>query len=156
MTDLAKLANKISYMWKNPINFNTLIGKTIVSIEKDNNVILFTALDNEQYIMFHNQDCCECVEIEEIIGDLNDLIGTPILSASEDSNRDNPKPCRYQEKDYDDKADITYDDSHTWTFYNIATIKGYVTLRWYGRSNGYYSESVSFYSFTEKELEDEH
>ena len=72
MTDLAKLANKISYMWKNPINFNTLIGKTIVSIEKDNNVILFTALDNEQYIMFHNQDCCECVEIEEIIGDLND------------------------------------------------------------------------------------
>ena len=30
----------------------------------------------------------------------------------------------------------------------MTTAKGYVTVRWYGTSNGYYSESVSFAEIT--------
>jgi hypothetical protein len=35
----------------------------------------------------------------------------------------------------------------TWTELGVAA-KGYVTVRWYGTSNGYYSESVSFREIT--------
>jgi len=79
-----------------------------------------------KFRFYHYQDCCESVDISEIIGDLDDLIDTPILEAREDSESDS--------EDY---------GTYTWTFYNFRTIKGSVTVRWYGSSNGYYSESVS-------------
>jgi hypothetical protein len=43
-----------------------------------------------------------------------------------------------------DKAKEDYDESFLWTFYRIQTDKGVVVFRWYGSSNGYYSEEVSF------------
>ena len=83
--------------------------------------------------MFQEQECCEKVWLEEVVGDLDDLVGTPIIKASEDTSR--PDPGKLPGSD---------ESRHTWTFYNIATAKGHVTLRWYGSSNGYYSESVDF------------
>ena len=79
--------------------------------------------------MFHEQDCCESVQVEDVAGDMQDLVGSPIVQAEESSNSDNP-PLRCE--------------SFTWTFYRLATAKGQVVLRWLGESNGYYSESVSF------------
>ena len=37
--------------------------------------------------MMHHQDCCESVAVEDVIGDLADLIGTPILLAEEADQR---------------------------------------------------------------------
>lgn len=123
------------------INVNELLGKTLVSVEKtqyqDNDALLFTTDTGEQYGMTHIQDCCEQVWLEEIIGNLDDLVGHPLLIAEEANS------TLHALQDPGPKHEST--ESYTWTFYKFATIRGYVDLRWYGTSNGYYSESVSFF-----------
>ena len=117
----------------NNVDFSVLKGKVLKDVKVDGREqIIFTTNDNKEYKMCHIQDCCENVYIADIIGDIKDLIGSEILLAEESTNRDNP-------------PDEDYIESFTWTFYKLATIKGYVDIRWYGSSNGYYSESVELY-----------
>jgi len=122
-----------------------LKGKTLVSVKHDKfkQELLFETDKGEKYKLYHEQDCCEDVYLEDICGDLEDLVGTPLLKAIEvNSTEQGPKQeCA--------------DDSETWTFYRFATIKGSVTLRWYGTSNGYYSEEVSFAKIEEVKKKEE-
>ena len=106
-----------------------LLGQTLASVTQDDDEIRFITSTGNTYKLFHEQDCCEHVTIESIVGDLNDLVGTPVLLAEESTSGGT--------RDSDD-------ESFTWTFYKFATIKGYVDIRWYGSSNGYYSEGVDF------------
>lgn len=116
-------------------SISDLLGVTIASIvvndAKDR--IVFALNDGRKCLMYHSQDCCESVTVDDIAGDLSDLIGSPILKAEEVVSNQNPPGVTMEDQ-----------DSFTWTFYHLATIKGYVTIRWYGSSNGYYSEIVSF------------
>jgi hypothetical protein len=89
--------------------------------------------DSEHYVQLHQQDCCEGVYLDDIAGDLNDLVNSPILLA-EEINSEPPTV----EREYEP-------DSETWTFYKLSTIKGSVTIRWYGSSNGCYSETAELY-----------
>lgn len=116
-------------------DISVLKGKVLESIEQAGNEIVFTTLDGERYRMCHEQDCCESVYIESIVGDLEDLLLEPILRAEENNNLFD------MIKNADKETDS--DESYTWTFYKLATRKGYVDIRWYGTSNGYYSEDVS-------------
>ena len=117
-------------MWyDNEREISELIGKTLTEIESNHEEVLFHTSDGHKYKMYHEQDCCESVELEEVIGEFDDLIGSPITMAEVESN---------------ENIDEKNDSSHTWTFYKLATNKGYVTLRWLGESNGYYSETVDF------------
>jgi hypothetical protein len=102
--------------------------------------LIFRLVNGREFRMNHNQDCCEQVYIESIVGDLTDLLGTPILAADErESSGEGDPPDAHVER---------HDESYTWTFYLLRTIKGSVTIRWLGESNGYYSESVGFAEIT--------
>lgn len=117
--------------------FNDLEGKTLKEITGkvgDETMQLITD-SGEIYQLSYYSDCCASCSVEEIHGDLTDLIGTPILLAEEISHCNENPPEVKAPGDH---------GSFTWTFYKLSTISGSVTIRWYGTSNGYYSESVTF------------
>ena len=121
--------------YDNFCDVNVLVGKTLSSVDGaavGGGVITFTTIDGDVYRMLHMQDCCESVRVEDIVGDIQDLVGEPLLIAEEVSGE---IPTDFNPLEH---------DSVTWTFYKFATRKGYVDIRWLGESNGYYSESVSF------------
>lgn len=107
-----------------------MIGKVFTSVYSTGTEMIFENA-TERFIFAHYQDCCESVEIYDIVGDIEDLAGTPILIADEVSGA---IPAGYEAS-----------ESSTWTFYKFATFKGWVDVRWLGESNGYYSESVDMF-----------
>ena len=115
-----------------------LVGQTITAVRKGDDTLEFDTAGHT-YRFYHESDCCETVEIEDMIGDLDELIGNPLLVAEEVTHEGVNPP------DVPVKSD---QDSFTWTFYRFQTIKGSVTVRWYGASNGYYSEKVDFMEVT--------
>lgn len=122
------------------VPFATLVGETLTDIrglDLGGDEVTFTTASGRVFRMYHSQDCCESVSLVDIAGEVTDLIGSPILKADESSNSDT-------DEEYNKRVEYPPSDSWTWTFYHLATVKGYVTLRWLGESNGYYSESVDF------------
>lgn len=119
----------------NPYSVEDFVGKVVESINVERvgsysqgpiDAIIFNFTDGDVFKMYHEQNCCESVFLEDITGDLDFLVGEKILKAEETSNSDEIEFGR-----------------ETWTFYHISTFKDTVSLRWYGQSNGYYSEDVS-------------
>lgn len=112
------------------VKFEELIGKTLVEIvgaEKGSKEIYFRCSDGSEYKLWHEKDCCEYVRVEDICGNPLRLLNFPILKAEESISKGRNKDGTYQ-----------------YTFYLLATVKGYLNIRWLGESNGYYSESVDF------------
>lgn len=104
-----------------------IIGKTVVKVTPEDELIKFEFDDGSIAEWYHEQDCCESVVVDDIVGDWEDLTGSPLLVAEVRSNEN----------------DVEF-GHETWTFYTLRTIKGSVDVKWHGESNGYYSEEVSF------------
>lgn len=112
------------------VKFSELLGKTIVNIsglQVGSYQVVLEADDGYIYIMFHEQECCEDVCVKDVCGNVEDLLNTPIRIA--------------EEKEGELKTDE--DGDSMFTFYTLATIKGYVDIQWLGWSNGWYSVGVS-------------
>lgn len=103
-----------------------IIGLTFRSVKDLHGDIIFTDTNNNRYKMYHDQLCCESVDLKDINGNLTDLENSPVLEAYEETNDTN---------------------EGRWTFYRFITNKGTVVFRWYGDDN-YYSVSVDFKKMT--------
>jgi hypothetical protein len=111
-------------------NFSDLVGKTLVSAENTDDVLTMRLADGTVCELYHEQDCCENVFIDDVNGNFEDLIGEPLTIATEEE----PELA----------AKEAGDDSFTWTRFTLGTAHKQVSILWYGVSNGYYSESVYF------------
>jgi len=115
-------------------SYKGVLNRIPTNIEQTNEEIVITFLDGTSACWYHEQECCEMVEIEDVNGDWNDLIGSALVVCDERISHE---------------SDESNFDSNTWTFYTFRSNKGSVDVRWHGSSNGYYSESVN-YKFTKK------
>ena len=94
----------------------SLTGKKIINVKGLNpgsQNIYFYFDDKSNMTMFHEQDCCEYVAVDDIDGDESDLIDSTIIT------------------------------------------KGYVVIKWYGTSNGFYSEAVDI-EYIDPNIKDEY
>ena len=113
------------------VDLDVLLGRTLIGYTCGHRRLEFIT-KSSRFLLKHRQECCEDVRIEDVCGDLDDLVGNPIVQAEEVSSEGVGFP-------------VTDFPSQTWTFYKFATNKGRVTVRFLGQSNGHYSESVDFF-----------
>lgn len=121
------------------VNFNVLQGQTFSRVYKCGEKIVFEKNGMIKYTLEHMQDCCEDVYIEDICGDLSSLENAEITFAEESYHDGNSSDCM----------------SSTWSFYKLATIKGWVDIRFFGTSNGNYSESAGLEEYEYSSIDTE-
>jgi hypothetical protein len=116
------------------VDFNNLLNEVPIEIKQDeydgNDSIVFKMQSGREFMLCHRQDCCESVNLESIDGDINRLLNNPITIAYESYEEGNSKY-----------------ESSTWSFYHIGTTLDTVTIRFFGESNGYYSESAELQEY---------
>jgi hypothetical protein len=107
-------------------DFEGKVCDTIRGMEVGSDDLTMTFTDGSAIHMEHYRDCCESVQIADVIGDPQDLLGVPMVMCEEaESGPYEPQPGY---------------DSYTDVWYKFRTHNGDVTIRWRGESNGYYGE----------------
>lgn len=115
--------------WEDKTKIQELIGEKLHSVsglEENSDEVVFVTCSGQCLKLYHEQDCCETVLLNDFECDVSDFSGAELLSMEEVSSNQ-------EEDDY---------GTSTWTFYKIETDRGGVWMRWLGESNGYYSEDV--------------
>jgi len=116
----------------NTVRLNNLAPGQRIDLGDDTFERIVFILNTGDAFVLHNASegdyGCDCsIKLIDIEGDLFDLIDRPLVVSEEASHHPEEGCCK----------------SETWTYYRFATPKGFVSLRWHGSSNSYYSETVS-------------
>lgn len=121
---------------KSLYDIDKLVGETFVSISgmRKHSEAVYIELSNGDIVTMEHPNTFSNVSIDDVCGDVEDLLNTPILKAEVITD--------------------TSDHKCTWTFYKFMTEKGWVDIRWCGTSNGYYSETCSTYIIKKNETVD--
>lgn len=106
------------------------VGKTVTDVTLGDETT-FECDDGSRYRIIHEQDCCEVVRL---MGNRNVYPKLPFVVIA----------FRQEEECGEDDY-----ESYTKTLITIETNNGYLNLEWYGTSNGYYGEGVSFQKMEE-------
>lgn len=119
---------------KKDLLLRNIIGAKITDVSQgDEYDFLLTISTNKGLTLkfYHEQDCCESVWLEDGFDDLKSMIGKEILDIEYIFNQT-------------DEPLEDVDDSYTWHYTNIKTIDKDCQLRFFGTSNGFYSEDIDF------------
>ena len=115
--------------WKS-VKTPDLVGEVISSIDvmQWENEVLLTFVSGKRVKICHFQECRESVVIHGVSGNVANLKGKALIECLHEVDESNP-------------LDV---DSSTITKITLKTADDCAIIRWYGTSNGYYGEGVSF------------
>ena len=166
--DLQNIDPKLATIDPNgTISVPSVINKIIYRVEGlhdySDSVRLFFEDSDKGLEILHMYDCSETVEIIDVVGDVEDLIGAPVVDVSIISSPEHPdfiallnQNPEAANKPYELNDTKNADEEVSWSFTKIRTTKGEVSLRWLGHSNGWYSEIPAFALFNAEEKNDEY
>lgn len=128
--------NQEKTYWEDNEVLPMMVGEEVLnlSINREYDTVKFFFKD-VTVTLYHSQDCCECVVIDDVNGDVSDICGQILEVAEVRTSEIDDTLAEQPEKS-------VWDDSNTWTFYTFRTIKGSLDIKFHGSSNGYYSERV--------------
>lgn len=136
---------KVTSCWQtDDVNKHLKTGiKHVYGLREGTEGIAFHCKDDYIVVMYHEQDCCESVYLDSCDSVTNnvDIYTDCNWCEIEEVSSEGCEPKYYG---FHNDGTPWGDESFTWTFYKLTTNKGYDNMRWYGCSNGYYSERVDF------------
>lgn len=113
-------------------DIKSLIGETLSYIDDCGDQIVLTTVSGRKIRIYHEQECCESVRVEDTEGNWQELIGKVIIDIDEDI----------------ESGELGVYEYYTKTNLTFKVDGATVISKWIGESNGYYSESVDFAELT--------
>lgn len=111
--------------------------KTVEGVKQGSDSVIFHCKDGYSVELTHIFSCCEDVYLYD---------SDNFAAIERKDGSDIYTDTRWAKLEVEtQEAQPQSQSSATWTFYKIQTNKGYDTLRWFGESNGNYSEDVRMF-----------